>query len=84
MCTGKEEKKRAQFPRPGSLQLSSLFGTVICLGDMLCKEDVVSKGIADHKLPKAPGLAGQGRAYGIGRQILLIEGITVGDADPTD
>jgi len=51
---------------------------------MLSKEHAIAEGISDHKFLESPGLRFQGRTDCISRQILLIQGLTVGDANPTD
>ena len=64
--------------------LSTLFGTGIRFGDAFSKDDEVPRKVSNGKLLETPRLGLQGSADRIGGQMLLVQGITVGDGDPTD
>src|SRR5712691_11028712 len=49
----------------------------------MAKEDEVSKGVTDKKLFQSPRLGIQGRLHRIGWQILLVERLDIGHANPT-
>ena len=50
-------------------------------GNAFPKEEQVAKRIAEEKSFHPPGLRCEGRLNGTSRQILLIQGLTVGDAN---
>src|SRR5438128_126599 len=70
-------------PSPHPFQSSSLLRTGLLFGDAFSKEDEVSKGVSDKKLLETPRLGLQRRPNGIGRQILLVQGIDIDNSDPT-
>jgi hypothetical protein len=64
--------------------VSSPVGTAICFRVAFSENDEIAKGIPDTKLFETPWLGYQGRPDRIGRQILQVQGITIGDGNPTD
>src|SRR5260370_28658452 len=66
-----------------AFQSSSLLGSGIRLEDAFSKEEEISKRISEKKLLEAPWLGLRCRLDRVGRQILLIQHINIGDRDPT-